>query len=56
MARLERSALAREVLDLPKMNRVLQALQSEVNAETTRQCHNILMRGMMAGLFLLRHE
>ncbi len=54
MARLEQSALAREVLDLPKMKRVLQALQKEVNATTTEQCMTILTRGMMAGMFLLR--
>ena len=54
MARLEQSALAREVLDLPKMNRVLHALQEEVNAATTEQCMTILTRGMMAGMFLLR--
>jgi asparagine synthase (glutamine-hydrolysing) len=54
MARLEQSALAREVLDLPKMKRVLQALQKEVNATITDQCVTILTRGMMAGMFLLR--
>jgi asparagine synthase (glutamine-hydrolysing) len=54
MARLERSALAREVLDLAKMNRVLQALQKEVNVVTTEECGTILARGMMAGMFLLR--
>jgi asparagine synthase (glutamine-hydrolysing) len=54
LAQLERSALACEVLDLPKMNRVLQALQKEVNAMTTTQCLTILTRGMMAGMFLLR--
>ena len=52
---LEQSALAREVLDLAKMNQVLQALQKEeVNVATTEQCSRILMRGMMAGMFLLR--
>ena len=54
MMRLEQSALAREVLDLAKMNQVLQALQKEVNAATTEQCMTILTRGMMAGMFLLR--
>jgi len=54
MARLEQSELAREVLDLAKMNRVLQALQKQINTETTRQCDTILMRGLMAGMFLLR--
>lgn len=54
LARLEQCELAREVLDLPKMNGVLQALQKEVNATTTQQCITILTRGMMAGRFLLR--
>ena len=54
MARLEHSELAREVLDLAKMNSVLQALQREVNATTTGQCVTILLRGMMVGMFLLR--
>jgi asparagine synthase (glutamine-hydrolysing) len=54
MARLEQSELAREVLDLPKMNHVLQALQKKVNVTTTDQCVTILARGMMAGMFLLR--
>jgi hypothetical protein len=54
MARLEKFELACQVLDLPKMDRVLQALSKEVNATTTEQCGTILMRGMMAGMFLLR--
>jgi asparagine synthase (glutamine-hydrolysing) len=54
MAELEQSALAREVLDLKKMNRVLRELQKQVNLKTTVQCGTILTRGMMAGMFLLR--
>ena len=56
MAQLEASPLARRVLDLPKMNAVLAALQAEVNRTTTMQCVTILTRGMMAGMFLLRFE
>ncbi len=56
LARLERSELARQVLDLPKMNRVLQSLQKEVNVKTTEECGTILTRGMMVGMFLLRFD
>lgn len=54
LAQLEGSELAREVLDLPKMNGVLQALQKEVNKTATEQSMTILTRGLMVGLFLLR--
>ena len=56
MAQLEVSELARTVLDLPKMQSVLAALQAEVNQETTFQTMTILTRGLMAGMFLLRFE
>ena len=56
LARLEGSALARELLDLPRMDRVLAALQKEVNVKTTQECGTILTRGMMAGMFLLRFD
>ncbi len=56
MAQLEASELARTVLDLPKMKAVLDALQAEVNRETTFQTMTILTRGLMAGMFLLRFE
>jgi hypothetical protein len=56
LARLEGSELARQVLDLPKMNRVLDALQKEVNVKTTEECGTILTRGMMVGMFLLRFD
>jgi len=54
MVRLEGSVLARQVLDLPKMNGVLHALQKEVNVKTTRECGTILTRGLGVGMFLLR--
>ena len=56
LARLEGSALARQVLDLPKMNGVLHALQKEVNVKTTEECGTILTRGMGVGMFLLRFD
>ena len=56
MARLERSELARQVLNLPKMNGMLAALQKEVNVKTTQDCNAVLLNGMMAGLFLLRFD
>ena len=54
MAQLEGSELAREVLDLPKMNGVLQALQKEVDKTAAEQSMTILTRGLMVGMFLLR--
>jgi asparagine synthase (glutamine-hydrolysing) len=56
LARLAGSSLARQVLDLPKINRVLHDLQREVNVTTTRQSMTILTRGLMVGLFLLRFD
>ena len=56
LRRLEGSTLARQVLDLPRMKGVLQALQEEVNVRTTEECGTILTRGMMAGMFLLRFD
>jgi asparagine synthase (glutamine-hydrolysing) len=52
--RLRRSDLARGVLDVPRLSRVLEALQHDVNAETSGQCSTILMPGVMAGMFLLQ--
>ena len=54
MAQLEASELACTVLDLPKMQAVLDALQVEVNRETTEQSMSILTRGLMTGMFLLK--
>jgi asparagine synthase (glutamine-hydrolysing) len=56
LTRLEECALAREVLNLDKMKNVLTALQREVNGESTQNCASILMRGLMAGMFLTRFE
>ena len=57
MAHLEASALARETLDIPKMQSVLQALQggrAQIDAQTTVKCMTILTRGIQTGMFLLR--
>jgi asparagine synthase (glutamine-hydrolysing) len=56
LSQLEACELARTVLDLPKMQSVLAALQAEVNYKTTTQSMTILTRGLMAGMFLLRFE
>ena len=57
MVQLEGSAVARETLDIRKMQSVLQTLQvsnAQINAQTTMQCVTILARGMQTGMFLLR--
>jgi len=51
---LERSALAREVLDLPRMRRLLDSLDAGITREKTDQCMMVLTRGLMAGEFLKR--
>jgi asparagine synthase (glutamine-hydrolysing) len=52
--RLERHSLASFVLDLPRMGRVLQSLQSETTRENTGEALTILLRGLGVGMFLLR--
>jgi asparagine synthase (glutamine-hydrolysing) len=56
LARLESSDLAREYLDLGKMRRVLDRVRANVNQRTTAAVTSILMRGLNAGLFLLKFE
>lgn len=56
LARLEKSEMATQVLDLPKMAGVLESLQAGVNVATTKACMSILMRGLMMGLFLAKCE
>lgn len=53
---LERSSLAREVLDLPRMRRLLDSLDAGITREKTDQCMMVLTRGMMAGEFLKRFD
>jgi asparagine synthase (glutamine-hydrolysing) len=50
------SRLAKEFLDLKKMQDVLSNLQYEVNLENSTQARTILLRGLMTGLFLYRFE
>ncbi len=54
LADLEQHDLARQVLDLPRITNVLASMQTGLNAQNTYECSTILMRGVMAGLFLLR--
>ncbi len=54
LRQLERCALGREYLDLPKMQRVLDSLKVRITPEATDKCANILLRGLMVGLFLLQ--
>ena len=54
LAALPSSPQAVEVLDLPRMAVVFQALQKEVNLQSTRDSGTILLRGLMVGLFLLK--
>jgi asparagine synthase (glutamine-hydrolysing) len=54
--KLETSALARQMLDLPKLNQVLHALQNEQGGKPIQGCRTILLNGMMAGMFLERFD
>lgn len=53
---LERSPLAREVLDVPRMRRLLDSLDAGITREKTDQCMMVLTRGLMAGEFLRRFD
>jgi asparagine synthase (glutamine-hydrolysing) len=54
LARLDASPIVGEYLNLPKMRQVWRSLQKSVNVDNTSQCGSILLRGILAGLFLLR--
>lgn len=56
LAGLEKSALAREALDLPRMRRLLDSLDAGITREQTDQCMMVLTRGVMAGEFLKRFD
>ena len=56
LAGLEKSALAREALDLPRMHRLLDSLDAGITREKTDQCMMVLTRGVMAGEFLKRFD
>lgn len=54
LARLDRHEMASQVLDLPRMANVLASMQRGLSPKNTADCSMILLRGLMAGLFLLR--
>ena len=56
LVQLEKSALAREALDLPRMRRLLDSLDQGITREKTDQCMLVLTRGVMAGEFLRRFD
>ena len=56
LTRLEKSELAHQYLDLPRMRAVFESLQRGIDRSHYRQCGSILLRGLMVGLFLLRFE
>ena len=53
LAALHSNPQAVEILDLPRMVSIYQALKKEVNLQSTQDSGTILLRGMMVGLFLL---
>ncbi|MDD5698339.1 MAG: asparagine synthase-related protein [Victivallaceae bacterium] len=56
IGKLKKSDAARELLDLEKMAAVLSRVQTERTPAIASQTGSILLRGVMVGLFLLRHE
>ncbi|MFA6715641.1 MAG: asparagine synthase-related protein [Victivallaceae bacterium] len=54
--KLNKSDAAREILDLEKMAAVLKRIQTDHSPGIFSPTSNILLRGLMVGLFLLRHE
>ena len=54
LRRMDGHGLCKEVLDLPRMRRVLDSVGQTENPASTRQCRSILLRGLGAGLFLMR--
>jgi asparagine synthase (glutamine-hydrolysing) len=53
LADLEQHDIARQILDLPRMANVLASMERGLTPNNTAECHVILLRGLMAGLFLL---
>jgi asparagine synthase (glutamine-hydrolysing) len=52
----ERSNIAREYLDIPKMRSILNLSKNKIDKSITYQCDTVLLRGLMVGLFLLRFD
>ncbi len=53
---IERSGLANEVVDVPRLRQALDSLQNGINAQNTMECVTLITRGTMAGMFLLRFD
>ncbi len=56
MQQLKRSDYAKEVLDLEKMQQILVRTQTERNPKIFQESGSVFLRGLMVGLFILRHE
>jgi asparagine synthase (glutamine-hydrolysing) len=54
--RIKKSESAQRFLNIEKMNEVLLNLLQNLSSGTTVQAESILLRGLMAGLFVLRFE
>lgn len=54
LRRMEEHPFCKVVLDLPKMGRVLDSVQSAPTRRNTSDCGTILLRGLGVGLFLMR--
>ena len=54
LASLEQHDLSRQILDIPRMAEVLASIERDLTPKNAAECTTILMRGLMAGLFLLR--
>jgi len=52
----EESDITREYLDIQKMRLILQSLSTRIIKSSSYQIETILLRGLMAGLFLSRFE
>ncbi len=53
---LKKSPSGNEILDIAKMEAVLERTQTELSTKIQRDTGSVLLRGLMAGLFLLRNE
>jgi asparagine synthase (glutamine-hydrolysing) len=51
---LKKHELASQILDLPRMADVLASMERGLNPQNFWDCNTILLRGLMAGMFLLR--
>lgn len=56
LAKIEGSELARHYVDIPRLRGIFESVQQRIDRQTTLQCRAVLMRGLMAGLFLQRFD